>query len=66
LIGAQRQYCCVKSHAVDIAIILSGSQNPRNACAVTIIVAKRPTRACYIPRLGMDSALKFVAIWLNP
>jgi hypothetical protein len=51
---------------VDIAIILSGSQNARNACAVTIIVAKRPTRACYIPRLGMDSALKFVAIWLNP
>jgi hypothetical protein len=33
---------------------------------MTIIVAKRPTRARYIPRLGMDSARKFVAIWVNP
>jgi hypothetical protein len=50
---------------VDVAIIFSGSQNARNACAMTIVVAKRPTRARYIPRLRMDSARKFVAIWVN-
>jgi hypothetical protein len=66
LIGPQCQYCRVKRHTVDVAIIFGGSQNARNACAMTIIVAKRPTRARYIPRLGMDSARKFVAIWVNP
>jgi hypothetical protein len=33
---------------------------------MTIIVAKPPTRARYIPRLRVDSARKFVAIWVNP
>jgi hypothetical protein len=32
---------------------------------MTIVVAKRPARARYIPRLRMDSARKFVAIWVN-
>jgi hypothetical protein len=51
---------------VDVAIIFGGSQNARNACAVTIVVAKRSVRACYIPRLRMNSARKLMAIWVNP
>jgi hypothetical protein len=66
LIGTQRQYCGVKRHAVDVAIIFGGSQNARNACAMTIVVAKRPTRARYIPRLRMDPTRKLVAIGVNP
>jgi hypothetical protein len=66
LIGAQCQYCGVVSYTVDIAVVLGGSQNARNACSVTIIVAKRPVRTGYIPRLGMDSAHKLMTIWINP
>jgi hypothetical protein len=51
---------------VNVAIIFGGSQNARNACAVTIVVAKRPTRARYIPRLRMDPTSKLVAIWVDP
>jgi hypothetical protein len=66
LIGPQCQYCGVKRHTLDVAIIFSGSQNARNACTMTIIVAKPPTRARYIPRLRVDSARKFVTIWVKP
>jgi hypothetical protein len=66
LIGPQCQYCGVKRHTVNVAIIFGGSQNARNACAVTIFVAKRPIRARYIPRLCMDPTRKLMAIWINP
>jgi hypothetical protein len=66
LIGAQCQYCGVVSYTVDISIILGGSQNARNACSVTIVVAKRSIGTCYIPRLRMDSARKLMAILVNP
>jgi hypothetical protein len=65
LICPQGQYCCVKRHAVDISIILRGSQNARNARAVAVVVAKRSVCTGYIPGLGMDSTRKLVAIWVN-